>query len=237
MYNIAICDDDKSFLISAKKIIADTAHNINMPVDISGFSRPDILITEIQEDVHQFDIYILDMEMPEAHGFELVKEINNLDDSIPVILLTSHLAFAIDAFEYSVLRYIPKQQMSNRIQSALQAAHSILNDTRCLIIKTERELKKLPHKDIIFLQKEKKYCVVRMAGGHTYPVRKTLETVHKELDSPDFIYVNRSHIVNLPYVNYVGNGMVHLSDSTAIKLGSTFIDSVRLAVGKHCQLL
>ena len=236
MFKIAICDDDKSFLISAKKKIADTAHNINMPVEISGFSRPDILLAEIQEDVHRFDIYILDMEMPEAHGFELVKEIKRFDDSIPVILLTSHLAFAIDAFEYGVLRYIPKQQISNRIQSALQTAHSILNDTRCLIIKTARELKKLPHKDIIFLQKEKKYCVVHMDGDHTYPVRKTLETVYKELASPDFIYINRSHIVNLPYVNYVGNGMVYLSDLTAIKLGSTFIDAVRLAIGKYCHI-
>ncbi|HZJ73327.1 MAG TPA: response regulator transcription factor [Perlabentimonas sp.] len=55
---------------------------------------------------HNPDIVFLDIEMPEANGFELLEQLPDLD--FEVIFITAYNQYAIKAFKYSAIDYILK---------------------------------------------------------------------------------------------------------------------------------
>lgn len=55
---------------------------------------------------HNPDLIFLDIEMPQANGFELLEKLPTLD--FEVIFITAYNQFAVKAFKYSAIDYILK---------------------------------------------------------------------------------------------------------------------------------
>ena len=58
-----------------------------------------------------FDIYLLDIEMPDYSGFQLAAAIRDVSLEAVIIFVTSHIEYAIDGYRYSAFRYIPKSKI------------------------------------------------------------------------------------------------------------------------------
>lgn len=70
------------------------------------------------------DVVLLDVEMPELSGFELIDELGALGD-IPmpeIVFVTAFDHFAVKAFAASVVDYLLKPVERNRLQEALERA-------------------------------------------------------------------------------------------------------------------
>lgn len=71
------------------------------------------------EDGKRFDLLLLDIEMPGMDGLELASRLRQLLPDALLIFITSHVEFALDAYELSTFRYIPKNNMDGRLEHAL----------------------------------------------------------------------------------------------------------------------
>lgn len=56
------------------------------------------------------DVIVSDIRMPGIDGLSLIKKVHNIDENIPVIIMTAHsdLSAAIDAYEEGTFEYLPK---------------------------------------------------------------------------------------------------------------------------------
>ena len=56
------------------------------------------------------DVIVSDIRMPGIDGLTLIKKVHEIDENIPVIIMTAHsdLSAAIDAYERGTLEYLPK---------------------------------------------------------------------------------------------------------------------------------
>ena len=69
----------------------------------------------------QFDIYILDVEMPRKTGLEVAREIRKRYPEPVLIFATNFADYAIEAYEVNTYRYIPKEVLEEKLKAALDA--------------------------------------------------------------------------------------------------------------------
>ena len=63
-------------------------------------------------------------------------------------------------------------------------------------------MEKIPHKDILYIQRDGGKNSVICSNTGTSKVRKSLQKVFEELDTPEFIFIDRGYIVNIIHNQY-----------------------------------
>src|SRR6185295_14957881 len=83
---------------------------------IKAFNSPETFMKEAAR--LDFDICILDIEMPGMNGIEVASLLNNK----PVIFTTAYKEYAIDAFDVDAVDFVRKPVQRERLQQAVQKA-------------------------------------------------------------------------------------------------------------------
>ncbi len=114
---ILIAEDEAQIAISLKKNFLDEGHNVMIAGDGEKALH---LMDEIQ-----FDILLLDWRMPKKNGLEVLKELRDRGDRIPVILLTalSDVSDKIDAFKVGADDYITKPFSFEEVLARIEAVN------------------------------------------------------------------------------------------------------------------
>lgn len=106
--NIAICDDDVLFLDATSKLIKQyQLNNSDQILDIEKYNHPLDLLKAINRGAI-FDIFILDILMPEYNGIELAKEIRLNNRHAKIIFATITPEYAVNSYEVSAFYYLLK---------------------------------------------------------------------------------------------------------------------------------
>lgn len=236
MVQIGICDDEKVLIENLKERVQDCLTNNIIFATIQTFHKGELLLYEIQDGAH-FDLLLLDIEMPGINGMELAARVKKLLPDVLIIFITSHLEYALDAYELSVFRYIPKNNMTERLEHALIDAASLiqLQLSRSYIINNQNRIERIPLKNLLYINHESKNAKlvtdipnrnaadgIKMDAVHTcYKVRKTMAQIYTELDSVDFCYIDRGCIVNLSHVMSIKTGYCILKDGTKLPVSQS----------------
>lgn len=146
MLRIAICDDDSATVQSNRSIAEDCLKQCGSAGEIAAYTHSDNLLYDITEDGFFFDLILLDIEMPGSTGMELAEKIRPFLPNVKIIFITSHVEYAIDAFELSIFRYVPKNDIARRLPGAVRDAIRLieLEEGRFYTIQTNSRLEKIP---------------------------------------------------------------------------------------------
>ena len=126
MLRIAICDDDNNAVETHKKIAENCLMQSGSAGKIAVYTTSGNLLYDITEDGFFFDLILLDIEMPGNTGMEIAEKIKPHLPNVKIIFITSHIEYAIDAFELSIFRYVPKNDINKRLFSAIQDAIKLI---------------------------------------------------------------------------------------------------------------
>ena len=108
---------------------------------ITTYINPTALMDAIS-DGERYDVYILDVEMPEQNGLEVAKHIRQFQPNAALLFLSSHLNYATEGYKVQALRYVPKLDLENALPEALEQALATLEktDTRSIMCSTIRTI-------------------------------------------------------------------------------------------------
>lgn len=229
MIKIAIVDDDERSLIKEKEITEKCFTEKNVECAVTVYQSAEWFVAGIKEEV--FDIYILDMEMPNINGLDAAQEIrNNYPDPI-IIFITNYVNYAPRAFEYNTWRYIPKMELAERLPEAYEKLIPILlkKEKRYFVIKKRGEMEKLSYSDIMYMEKEGKYTIITHRSGES-TVRKSLDTVLQELESSDFMMIEKGYIINIKHVVKFKECDVYMRDGRVLPVRKKGIAELKRAL-------
>ena len=108
MIQIAICDDERESVALHEKIVKTSLQKLGIGYEITTYTKSSNLLYDITDDHFFYDLLLLDIEMPGFTGMELPEKIKPFLPNVKIIFITSHLEYAIDAYELSIFRYVPK---------------------------------------------------------------------------------------------------------------------------------
>lgn len=234
LVRIAICDDEKEAVALHEEIIKDSLQSCGIGYDITTYTYSSNLLSDIAEDGFFYDLLLLDIEMPGVTGMELSKKIKPFLPNMKVIFITSHMEYVIDAFELSIFRYVPKNDLEKRLKTAVADAAKLieLEAGKEYVIQAAGRMEKIPYKDIFYIQRDggKNSAIYSNAGMSK--VRKSLQQVFEELDAPEFIFIDRGYIVNIIQIMKVADGMAFLKNGEALPISRSHLQAVKQQINR-----
>lgn len=109
MIRIAIVDDQDENIKHLESIVKTYARENNAEIQIYTYTDSTFLLADVTEG-RGFDIYLLDIEMPEHTGFEVSKEIHDRYYEAFIIFISDHDEYIEEGYEYAAFRYIRRKK-------------------------------------------------------------------------------------------------------------------------------
>lgn len=168
-----------------------------------------VLVSESPSEVIEYckqnviDLILLDVELPEMTGLELV-------DFLPympyLILTTSKKEYAYDAFQLNAIDYLKKPFPFTKLNEAIQKAvrlHTVDNDTKTeledIFVKTDGRMVRLTFNEINYIESIGDYVKIVLANS-SIVVHSTMKNILEKLPITKFAQIHRSYTINITKV-------------------------------------
>lgn len=193
--NIAICDDIKEYRLSIECYACEymKSHCINCA--IFNFSNGIDLLNSDKN----YNIVFLDIELGDVKGIDIAKELQKKDKNTVIIIVTSYHQYLDDAMDINVTRYIDKPITQKRINSALDKAISLINESTITLHLKDNSILAISQKDIVYIEAKLKKVTV-YTNSEIYIVRENLKQLKEMLNAAYFATPHNSYLVNLNYI-------------------------------------
>ncbi len=236
MIRCAICDDEQQVLDNVKFLTESFLKKESIMSDVKLYPDPRQLFFDISDNI-RFDIAVLDIEMPYCNGLEIARKIKENNPSCLIIFLTSYVKYAIDAFELEIFRYIPKAEIELRFLKYLSEAVNIIKvqDNQSYIVCKSFDLEKIQYKCIRYLRKNGKYTILYCTDNRETKIRKPINVIKNELNSEEFVTIDRGCIVNISYISKLLDYDVYLKDGERLPVSRSNIKQVRKIITSYWE--
>ena len=244
--NVLIVDDEPlaragmRLLLDEESAISSVAEARNgaEAVELVRSKRPDLLL--------------LDVQMPEMDGFGVLKALG-AEHMPPVIFVTAHDKYAIQAFEVNAIDYLLKpvtrerfQQALTRVRERVSAQGGLDNrHVRALLQQLAAQPKYLARvalraagkisfvnvEDLLYVQAAENYVQLHLkAARHLLHV--PIATLEASLDPQMFLRIHRSMIVNVKQVQELETGphgeyIVVLKGGTQLQSSRSYHEKIK----------
>lgn len=177
------------------------------------------------------DILLLDINMPEMSGIELMKSVPELPETI---LITTESGYAVEAFDLWALDYLVKPVQFERFAKAIHRAIDTIyftkrpasdqEDQKEIYVKSNSKFYKLSYQDIYFIEALADYVLV-YTDSTRYIVYSTMKAIEEKLKGNTFVRVHRSYVINLRKIQFI-EGNTLIINGKHIPISKTYQDAL-----------
>lgn len=171
------------------------------------------------------DLLLLDVQMPEMDGFGVLKELG-AEHMPPVIFVTAHDKYAIQAFEVNAIDYLLKPVTRERFQQALARVRERVNtqglDNRHVMsllqqlsaqpkylarvaLRSAGKISFVNIEEVLYVQAAENYVQLHLKGSR-HLLHVPIATLESSLDPEMFLRIHRSMVVNVRHIQELETG-------------------------------
>lgn len=224
MIRVAICDDEPKTLQCLKEAVARYGKQKNLDLAVELFASARDL--EAQIETRPFQIYILDMLMPQMNGIELGQSVRKADAQAVIIYLTSTMDFAYQAFGVFAQRYLLKPLKEPELYEAMDfAAANIHKLHMALNVNTSDGIQRVFYHEIEYVENAARALHIFATDGKEIVSRLLRRSFENDMEcllqSREFIQTHKSFIVNLNYVKLYSQGQITMRSGAQIPVSKS----------------
>lgn len=226
-YRFAICDDDANYVRYIRRLSEQWGRQSAAEVETEVFPSAEAFLFRWEEK-KDFDVLLLDIEMPGIDGVELARRVRTEDDRVQIVFITGYNDYIAQGYEVAALHYLVKPVDEAKLFQVLsRAAASLHRSEPVLTLELPEETVRLPLPEIRYLDVQHNYVTVH--AGRDYNLKRPLSELEKALDSR-FFRVGRSCILNLACIRRVARTEVELTTGELIPLPRGQYDKLNRAI-------
>lgn len=182
------------------------------------------------------DLVILDVEMPEMSGFDMLHQIK--DPGFEVIFTTAFDKYSIQAIRFSALDYLLKPVVPHELKAAIERVErkqskniskhfstlfKNLNENRRPVnqvaLPSLEGLIFINVVDIIHCESDSNYTTLFLKSGEKMLVTKTLKDIEGLLEGNNFFRIHHSHLINMIHIKkYVRGNAGYVVMTTGVDI-------------------
>ncbi len=228
MFHIVVCDDEKEILEDILKKVRNCFDGNNISARYTGITDARKLMECIQSE--KIDVLFLDIDMPYHNGMDIAGYINEQGFKTILIFITSHDALVYQTFAYRPFGFIRKTHLNQEMDELVKrVCKELLENKQELVIRKGQEIIRVLLKDIIYIEAEKNYLVIRTEDD-MLRIRETMTGVEKQLQGKGFIRCHKGYLVHAEYIEKLRNSEVILradKESITLPVGRSYEKEVR----------
>lgn len=173
------------------------------------------------------DVIFLDINMSGMDGFDIVEEVNKLENSPYTVFVTAYDQYAIKAFEVNAIDYLLKPINKRRVESTIKRIKKLLKN-KALMEDAEEKINEfirdfkntnkvnricvykngkyipLDPRDILFVTTIGRNTIINSKFGE-FTINLTLSELEEKLSGYNFFRSHRSYLINLDEVKEIHN--------------------------------
>lgn len=225
--NCIIVDDD---ILTCKILEGYVGKSTSLNL-IGTFSDP-VEARDVLTKRQDIDLVILDIQMPEMDGFEIIR---SLEFPPNIIIVSSAEEFALKAFDLNVVDYLLKPITYGRFCKAIDKTiryfarkEGTKGTDEEIFIKKGSSLVKLKLTEIIYIEALENYITLN-TNDDKFTIHFTMKAIENQLPSGVFIRVHRSFIINKSMIQTIKENTLDLNIGGSVKsipVGKSFRDSL-----------
>ena len=227
MIKIAIVDDDRCFTkqISEilKKIMLEAGQR---PYCVELFEGGE----ELLECKMEFDLLLLDIDMPQISGFDLVDRLNRasfLNKDVTIIYISNYENLVFESFKYSPLRFVRKKNLYADLSEAINAYLKKLKEKNLgFMFSTSQGKKQIYLNSIMYVEVISHKLYVHEKDNLTV-ANGNLKYIEDTFLIHGFIKTHQSFLINYRYINFIRHNEIILDDGTNLPLSRGRYEQVK----------
>ena len=229
-YNVIIVDDE----YLARKLLQDYVSKVESLQLVATCSNAFEAMEALANNT--VDIMLLDIQMPDLTGMELVK---SLEKKPAVIFTTAYSEYAVDAFNLAVVDYLLKPfdfprffqavrkaigNVQPKAEETTKQAADISKSNDFITVKADYKLYKINYDDLLFIEGQHEYVTF-----HTTQRRITalfaLKDLEEMLPKDRFVRVHKSYIVSFKHIQDLDKSDVTVAGNK-VPVGASYRDDL-----------
>ncbi len=208
---LLIIDDEED----ARELIKHHLSDVN-DVEILGEAKDGKMAISMIEH-YKPDLILLDIEMPELNGLEVIKKISHVPQ---IIFITAFNDYAVNAFEIHAVDYLLKPFTANRLKEAIERVHSRMISSAFdkelylnllssfssgsqylnrVSVRSNNKTHFIDVQNIVLIEASDQYVTLQTAS-QKFVLRQSMDYFEKALNPKKFIRTHRSYIVSIENV-------------------------------------
>ena len=220
MINLAYCDDNEI----QREILSDILSEFTAELPVEMECHPYASGRELLSDVKSgkvFDIFILDLIMPDINGMETATTLRMLGETGKIIFLTASLEYAVQSYEVQAYYYMLKPVDPDKLTKILRNAVADISDsTDSINIRGRNGNYVMKLKDLMYVDVEDRGLRYHTRDGRTIEC-PALRGSFKDAVSPisadrRFTFCGASILVNLHCIDALDSESLLLADGTLL---------------------
>ena len=216
----ALVDDSLNDIQIIKNTVFYLCYGTDIIIQITSFQSSSD--TEI---LNPFDVYILDIDMPDLNGFELANKIYEKYPKAVIIFCTMHDNLVYDSFRLNAFYFVRKSNLEEDLSYSIKKYISLrTNDT--YIARTPAGIEKIPFDRIIYFEVVHNDMYIHLLDNSEIRERKSMQKLADELSSSGFVLIGKSFLVNMKHIQKINDCKAYLSNGQNIDIPKAQFSSV-----------
>ena len=199
----------KIAIVDADVVACEYTHNIVMNYFfMKGWEYRTFLFhlsRELLSHIYEsFDLILLEINMPDISGLKIAELLRKQNLSSTIIFISNQIQLMQNAFGRNVFSFLSKKKLEICLPKILEKCLDELKLNALLCYKTNDGLITLQQKEVLYADMVNRKVALHTVQSNFILNIWTLDKFYKTIQSfGNFIYVNRSTIVNLSYITKI----------------------------------
>lgn len=210
-----IIDDDELFCQYFQDNLKKWSQEISLSLKTDIVNK----VTDISQLSDSYDVYFIDIEMPEMTGLELVAKFHKLYVNAEFIFVSAYDHYLTEAFFVKPSGFIRKDFLEKDTKRVLE--YLIEQEKKKTQKVTVREGKRsidIYPQEIIYFRNVDHYLAFVCKDGSVSTYRLKLDLVERVLQRYDFVRIHNRYLINLQWVVSFQDEKVLMSDGTYLPI-------------------
>lgn len=211
MFQIAVCDDEKSMAEYLKQLIVSRLEG-EKDCSVTVFSSG----TELLEKGKDFDIFFLDIDLKDMSGIDMARCLRKEKEAV-IVFVTALKEYVFDAFDLQAFQYLFKpvdeKQFFQVLDKALLECR-MKKQSEPLVIRVNGVYQNIPKEKILYAENEARKIVLHLKDEQISFYAKMSEL--EGMLGDNFFRCHRGYLVNLNAVKGYDTGNIQLKNGEVI---------------------
>lgn len=233
---IAVCEDNPSSLVYIQQAIQGLLPSFGFNGIISAFASSTRFLNVLQEGGH-FELYFLDIDMPEIDGLKAAASIRELDKNAVIMFVSAKEEYVFASFRVQPFRFIRKSHFKTELPEALAEYFNqkmLLDKAEILTISIQNTTYRFNVNEIQYIQAKDNYLDI-ITGEKNTLIRYKISDMEKLLEKYQFLRIHKSYLVNFQYIYIVRNKQVILENGITLPVSRHRAEEVQIKFKEYIQ--